>query len=76
MDQLPDGLPDGALPVQEATVVQPGDHLVVRCSEGTTREQAENLADLIQGQLPILAGVLVLAGVEALYVVRDEGNDG
>ena len=67
------GLPDAGaeLRVSEATVIRPGDHLIVRCGDHVTRKSMNEIADIIKARLPMLGGVCVL-GVDALYVVRDD----
>lgn len=58
------------LPVIEAVVVRPGDHLIVRChSETTLTEAAEIKAEILR-RLPDLDDVTVLT-VDGLYVFRD-----
>lgn len=63
------------IPVVEATVVRPGDHLIVRCEDHLTMDDADEIRRQILDRLPLLSNVTVIKA-EGLFVFRDEAPDG
>lgn len=63
------------LPVCEALVVRPGDHLIVRVEADITRQAADETRQLLLDRLPQLADVTVI-NAAGLAVLRDEADHG
>jgi hypothetical protein len=63
------------VPLVEATVVRPGDHLIVRCEDSITMADAENIRRYVMERLPLLSDVTVIPA-NGLFVFRYEATDG
>lgn len=61
-------------PVREATVIRPGDHLIVRVEGTISRDRAAEYRDLLREKLPLLADVTVIQA-DGLYVIRDDAGE-
>jgi len=63
------------VPIVEATVVRPGDHLIVRCEGSITMVEAEEIRRFVMERLPLLSDVTVIRA-NGLFVFRYEATDG
>lgn len=61
-------------PLLEATVIRPGDRLIVRVEAALTQADAAEIKRRLKDQLPLLADVTVVRA-NGLYVFRDEIAD-
>lgn len=67
--------PDTAVPVREALVVRPGDHLIVRIEGVLTHDHAAAIKERVLERLPLLSDVTVICA-DGLAVFRHEVDRG
>jgi hypothetical protein len=63
------------IPIREALVIRPGDHLIVRIGDEIDEDGAHRIKQVVEERLPLLGGVTVIRA-EGLAVFRDEAPDG
>lgn len=62
------------VPIRETTVIQPGDHLIVRVEGNLTMQQADLMKQRIKERLPLLSDVTVVQAA-GLAVFREQEAD-
>ncbi len=64
-------------PIREATVIRPGDHLIVRIEDTTiSRDSLAAIKHELLERLPQLGSVTFIVGANGLAVFRDEVDHG
>lgn len=66
MDETP-------IPIREATVIRPGDHLIVLVEGAITPDLADQIKHRLMDRMPLLADVTVVRA-NGLAVFRDDGG--
>lgn len=61
--------------IREATVIRPGDHLIVRVEHDLTVEDAARIKELLRERLPLIGDVTVVKA-NGLFVFRDGADHG